>query len=200
VSRPRQITDEQILDTARRCFLEHGPSAPTSLIAGELGVSQAALFKRFGSKNNLLIASLKPPGRPPFVSLLEEGPDLGPLAEQLECVAHAVLEFFDRMIPCLSMLRAADVDPHEMMKGHDVPPPVVGTRAIASWVKRAQKQGRLSESVDPETFAFTFLGGLHSRTFTEYVARDHLGETERNKVVRSLVSLLLEGLEPTGET
>ena len=45
--RPRQFSDDELLQTARRCFLEHGPGVSTGLIAEELGVSQAALFKRF---------------------------------------------------------------------------------------------------------------------------------------------------------
>ena len=62
--RPRQFTDEQILASARKSLLEHGPGVSTAKIAKAVGMSQAALFKRFGSKEDLLIAALMPPHLP----------------------------------------------------------------------------------------------------------------------------------------
>ncbi len=86
--RPRQVTDEQVLEIAREVFLEHGPKAPVSIIAGRLGVSDAALFKRFGTKQNLVLAALLPPEEPDFLQVLEGGPGPGDIEEQLVVVAR----------------------------------------------------------------------------------------------------------------
>ena len=56
--RPRLFSDAEILQVARRCFLEHGPAVSTTVIASEVGLSQAALFKRFGTKQNLMLLAL----------------------------------------------------------------------------------------------------------------------------------------------
>ncbi len=57
MGRPRTVSDEVILEAARSVFLEHGPSASTQAIADRLSLSQAALFKRFGTKHVLRDAS-----------------------------------------------------------------------------------------------------------------------------------------------
>ncbi|HIK90782.1 MAG TPA: TetR/AcrR family transcriptional regulator, partial [Planctomycetes bacterium] len=60
MARPRTISDDQILQTARECFLQHGPSVATDVIADQLGVSPQALFKRFHSKQDLMLAAIAP--------------------------------------------------------------------------------------------------------------------------------------------
>lgn len=62
MARSRSITDEQILEAARAVFLEDGFSASTLEIARRAGISEASIFKRFSTKENLflqLLASLQ---------------------------------------------------------------------------------------------------------------------------------------------
>ena len=56
--RPRKHSDEDILTATRQCVLDHGAQVSTELIADAAGVSQATLFKRFGTKDNLLRLAL----------------------------------------------------------------------------------------------------------------------------------------------
>ena len=51
--RPKKVSDEDILQTVRRCLVEQGGSVSTQFIADQVGVSQATLFKRFGSKQSV---------------------------------------------------------------------------------------------------------------------------------------------------
>ena len=44
MARPRQVSDEQILEAARSCFLEHGPAVSTTVIAKRLGISGQGSF------------------------------------------------------------------------------------------------------------------------------------------------------------
>jgi AcrR family transcriptional regulator len=74
MGRPKEVTDDQILVAARRCFLERGASVSAVEIARELGVSHTTLFNRFGSKKALMIAALGPPAKVPWVAALEAGP------------------------------------------------------------------------------------------------------------------------------
>ncbi|MFH1467652.1 MAG: TetR family transcriptional regulator [Pseudomonadota bacterium] len=48
--RPRRVSDEQILQAARSCFFEGGPLTPLSAVAARLGISQAALLHRVGTR------------------------------------------------------------------------------------------------------------------------------------------------------
>lgn len=83
MGRPREVTDDQIRATARRCFLERGAGVSAAEIARELGVSHTTLFNRFGSKEGLLVAALGPPAQVPWIAALEAGPDDRPIRDQL---------------------------------------------------------------------------------------------------------------------
>src|SRR5262245_8001664 len=89
MGRPKEVTDEQIVAAARRCFLERGAGVSAQDIASELGVSHTTLFNRFGSKEAMMIAALGPPEHVPWVAALEAGPDDRPIREQL--VEHATV-------------------------------------------------------------------------------------------------------------
>jgi AcrR family transcriptional regulator len=57
MGRPRTVTDEDILAAAARAMARRGPVALTLAdVAEEVGLSPAALIKRFGSKRGLLLA------------------------------------------------------------------------------------------------------------------------------------------------
>lgn len=56
----KPVTDQQILDAALQTIIEHGYSgATTRQIAEAAGVNEVTLFRRFGSKKNILLASVE---------------------------------------------------------------------------------------------------------------------------------------------
>ena len=194
MARPTHINNEELLRIARRCFLEHGPSTPTATIAAEAGLSQAALFKRFGTKQELMVQALMPPEEPPWTARLEAGPDERPIPEQLRDVGGEMARFFIEMIPCISTMRASS-DFREVLRGrYQVPPPVRGRRALQAWLDRAVAAGKVRD-VDTRAAAEAFIGAMHGRAFLTYI----VGEPEPpHAFVDALVDMLWYGLEPTG--
>lgn len=162
--RPRQFTDAEMVAAARRSFLAHGPSVATSEIAKDLGVSSAALFRRVGSKRELLLRALAPPATPPFVATLSRGPDDRPVCDQLCAIATEIDAFFALIFPMVAVMRAAGIDPHEVFAGLDEPPPVKAVRALTAWFAALVAQGRIG-TVHPYTAAMSFIGGLQGRHF-----------------------------------
>lgn len=160
--RPRIFSDDELLVAARRCFLEHGAGVSTSHIAAELGVSQAALFKRIGTKRELLLRAMAPPGKPEWLEPVEAGPDDRPAAEQLRELIGRIDSFFTQLIPCLAVLGAAHIDVHEMFKTYPEPPPVLVHRAIGRWFAALHKKG-LAHVPSPTAAASALLGALQSR-------------------------------------
>ena len=75
MARPSSVSDEDILAAAKTAFLQHGPQVSPQVIADAVGLSQPALFKRFGTKTRLMFRALVPAGAPHFVKLLAEGQD-----------------------------------------------------------------------------------------------------------------------------
>ncbi|HEY9182138.1 MAG TPA: helix-turn-helix domain-containing protein, partial [Gammaproteobacteria bacterium] len=77
--RPRQVSDEAILEAARACLLRDGPGVAIARIAEEVGISAPAVLKRFGTKEQLVTRALLSEAPPN----LSSGPDPGPLRPQL---------------------------------------------------------------------------------------------------------------------
>ncbi len=205
MARPRQVSDEQVIEAARAVFMEHGPKAPVSMIAGRVGLSDAALFKRFGTKQDLLLAALLPPEVPVFMSLLDAGPVPGDVREQLIEIGTTIAEALGRMIPCLSILHAAGLDHRQAFERYDVPPPIRAQRSFAAWIRAAQEQGAIGDHVDPDTVAMTVMGAMHFRTFLcGVVGAAHRGKgcvehlPDARQYGRNVIESLWAGIAPRG--
>lgn len=190
--RPRQFTDDELLETARRCFLEHGPGVSTSVIAGELGVSSAALFRRCGTKQALMLQALAPPARPAWISRVDAGPDERPVPEQLREVVEAIDAFFEQMLPAIAVLRAAGVEPEQMLREQELPPPVMAHRALTGWLTRLHDQGR-AHVPQPQSTAMAFLGAIHARHMLRHVLGEHSPRTEP-EFLHNLVDVFWSGI------
>lgn len=167
--RPRQITDEEILDVARRMFFEHGPAVSTNAIAQELEISQAALFKRFGTKAVLIRRAMRISMTPPFVELLDAGPDPDRgVREQLEEVGLSINAFFEELAPAAAVLKMSGAPPDDLFSDGNEPPPVRAIRALTRWLATMHEDGRANVS-NPEATAMSFLGALHIRPFLEHM-------------------------------
>ena len=175
--RPRQFSDQEILETARTVFLESGPSVSTTVIAERIGLSQAALFKRFGTKDDLLIKALAPRG--PFPLADRHGPDSREILVQLDEMAEEILGFLARIVPCASILRAAQISPAQIFAMFEVPPPVLVHGRFVAWLGEAREQGRVREDVELAHVALAFMGAMQIRTFFEHVGR---GRVEQFKL------------------
>ena len=77
MARPRKHTDEELLAVARAVFIAHGPAVSMSVIAEQVGLSQPALSKRFGSKETLMVRALLPEPIDAWADMLDAGPDAG---------------------------------------------------------------------------------------------------------------------------
>ncbi len=195
MARPQTITDTQILEAARRCLLELGPSATMDVIARELGVSPQALIKRFGSKQQLVVAALCLSSEPVWRELVEAGPDDRPVADQLREILQALAGFFVDVVRRMSVLRWSGVHPEDVLKQFEEPPPLVDVRVLAGWFRRACQQGLIRE-VDEEATAMMALTSLHGPAMiTEMLGRRPTKHSQ-SEYVDYLVDVLLTGLSP----
>ena len=195
MGRPREVSDEAILDAARRCFLDQGASVSASVIAAEVGVSHTTLFNRFGSKEGLMIAALGPPRVLPWKALLDAGPDARPIPEQFVEIGLAATEHFRRISPGLAVLRAAGTAPCDIFSGCEEPSPVQAHRALSGWLKRALAGGRIGPC-DPDHLTPAILGALHGRVFHDRVLDRPDPKRADEAFVRHLANTLWRGLDP----
>jgi AcrR family transcriptional regulator len=195
MARPQQVSTEEILRVAREVFLTRGPAVSTEVIAAELKVSQPALFKRFGSKKELMLAALCPKPIPGWTEEIAAGPDERELRVQLREISSKVAAFFAEISPCMMILRASGIDVEEVMGRYETPPPVRATRAVQAWLARAQARG-LVRDVDPHDAATSILGALHMRQFMCHIAHETADPPEFESYADELIEFLARGLEP----
>ena len=168
VGRPRETSDEEILDAARRLFLEHGPQLATSKIAEALGISAPALFHRFGNKRALLIAAIKPRNFP--LDGLTYQPDQ-PIEEQLLTFARALRQFSKMLQPVMSLCKSAGLDPAEIFASYDTPPPILLLQKLDAFFVDAQRAGVVRDAA-PRSLSLMFVGAIQGPTFLTF----HLGQ------------------------
>jgi AcrR family transcriptional regulator len=196
MGRPRQVLDEDILAVARACFIEHGASVSTETIAARLGVSGPALLKRFGSKRELLKAAFGMGKTPPWLELVQRGPDERELTVQVREIAGVIDAFFREMVPAFSVLREANITPEEWRGSNpDSPPPARTYEAMAGWFRRAQEQGRVREG-DPSVMAGMFLASLQYRYFLAHITNKAVPPQEEDPWVDSVVDTFWRGVAP----
>src|SRR5215207_9623333 len=98
MGRHKTISDDDVLAVARTVFRGRGHSATTREVAEAAGISEAILYQRFGSKDDLFFAAMRPIG-PDVAELL--GPE-GPPADAREYLRAAVTRIgrhFAEVIP-----------------------------------------------------------------------------------------------------
>jgi AcrR family transcriptional regulator len=195
MARPRQVLDEDILEVARACFIEHGASVSTEAIAARLGVSGPALLKRFGSKKELLKAAFSVGKMPPWLQVVEAGPDARELPVQLREVALTIDTFFRKMVPAFAVLREAGLTPEEWRGSDDVPPPARALSTVEGWFRRAQERG-LIRAGDPRIMASLFLAGLQHRYFLAHITNEPVPSEEEDPWLERMVDIFCRGVAP----
>ncbi|MEO1171302.1 MAG: helix-turn-helix domain-containing protein, partial [Myxococcota bacterium] len=177
-------------------FVDDGPAASTSKVADLLGVSQAALFRRFGSKERLLIEALAPPQTPAWVAALSDGPDHRPLAEQLIEIAETAAVYLREHVPRLSALTASGVRHEAIFAHYEDGPPVLGAlRAITAWFERARRLKLIDEDTDPQSAAVLFMGAVQFPAFLNHLPIPAKRRPLGPKTLTKTVALFARGLE-----
>ena len=196
MSRPRQVSDEDLLSAARDLLAEHGPAVSMRVIADAVGVSSQALLKRFGSRKELILQALINKGEPPFLGLMEGGPTVDrPFKEQLSELMLTVGHYLEQGHRFMSLLRWSDIDPREIMCRFEVPPPKRFIRGFASWLRRANEIG-LTRSHDYEASALAIMGSIGERSFLTHVLRVPPTGHSLEEYVRETVELYCRALRP----
>lgn len=164
--RPQTVTDDKILKVARKIFLENGPQASVEAIAKKLGLSQPALFKRFGTKRNLMVKSMQAPKKIEWFSIVDKGPDNRPFKDQLNEITTIITGFLKTIQPVMQFIQMTDISPLELMPENDVPPPVKAIIKISHWLERCYEKG-LIRKVNFQQTAITIMGTIQFNTFAK---------------------------------
>lgn len=197
MGRPQRIDDHELLAVARAVFLARGPAATTREIAQAAGVSQAVLFQRFRTRDDLLLAAMMPP--PPDMAALlgaeEDTGRLGPRAWLVEVGVRALGFFIDAAPAFFHLVVHPSFRAEVFARVHEHVPIVALISGLAGRLEKLQRDHRLGE-FDPQVAAEALMGFVHNLGM--FGAMAHPGftaEVGRGRV-SAFVDVLWRGLAP----
>ena len=210
MSRIPRITNQQILEAARQVFLQQGFGASTLEIAQQAGISEASIFKRFLTKEELFFAAMGIPEKPLWVNELESLCGKGDLKENLINICLQIIEFYREVLPRIIMLRSRGNAIAEL--GGKEPKPMRDVKVLTAFLELEINQDRL-RPCDPQTVAHILLGSLMNYVFLEQMSskvsmataesgiETYLNSgnptTEISAFVQSLVDIVWQGIAPS---
>jgi len=116
MGRHKTISDEAVLGIARRLFRAHGHGATTRQIAEAAGISEAVLYQRFGSKDDLFFAAMHPRG-PDVEELLGPSEPPDDARAYLRLVVGRIGKYFADVIPqALRVMTHPSFDPGSLAR------------------------------------------------------------------------------------
>jgi AcrR family transcriptional regulator len=201
MARPRLVSDEEIRTAVRKGVLEQGPQVSLDVIAERLGVSAPALFKRFGSRNALLLSALKLPDHPRFIELLQNGPDEDrPFETQLHEIIEAHMQFLDEGWPCMAALRESGIPKEQLKELMGKGPLVKAVQLFAGWLDKAKRLG-LADISEPQHVAMAVFGAGHMPIMLRHMQK-HLGgiAPPTEGYSRLVAKMISKGLAPKRKT
>lgn len=194
VPRPRTISNQQILDAAKRCFLEQGPHVSMEVIAEALGVSSQAILKRFGSKQEVMLAAMAPADEAAWIPLVEAGPNDQPIRRQLTVILEELATFFVQLAQQISVLRFSGIDPRDLMARYEEAPPLRDIRVLAEWLDKAARQN-LIRPIDSQAMAMMMLTSMHGPAMLTDMLGKHPTGHSQSQYVNFVADIVLQGLQ-----
>jgi AcrR family transcriptional regulator len=193
MGRQKTITDDEVLRVARGVFREHGHTATTREIAHAAGISEAILYQRFGSKQELFFAAMRPQG--PDIELL-----LGPKDPPGEARAylHAVVVrlggHFAEVLPLvLRLMMHPSFDPAGLARAQPGGPAVLPERLA----ERLASLARRGELALPSAAVTARL--LVSLAHDWALRRVHGASPRGVRELKDMVDVVWEGLRARGD-
>jgi AcrR family transcriptional regulator len=191
MARTRKISDEQILEAAEAAFLKVGFGASTSEIAKAAGISEASIFKRFATKENLFLKALGLPDPTPWLPFLKSAVGQGDLKENLKILGLKIIDFFQENLPKIMMVMAKGIPLPPMIRSRFAPP-VYNLKVLTHFFEQEIALGRM-QADNPQTAALMFMG-----CFMNYVFIKQMDNAlpEPKAYVESMVETFWKSIQP----
>ncbi|WP_211266972.1 TetR/AcrR family transcriptional regulator [Nonomuraea candida] len=197
-------TRDVILDAAARVLAEQGlANATTRQIAKAAGFTEAALYKHFTNKADLLVAVLRERS-PGFAQLARALRGERGLVADLTATALAAIDFYRAGFPMLASMFAdpGTLAAHKEELRQQGAGPHKANEAVAAYLRGQQEAGRLRQDADVRAAAGLLLGAcfqyafLGHMTTPEREAGDQAPRAGDEEAAAGFVRTLLESLTP----
>ncbi|MFK8185445.1 MAG: TetR/AcrR family transcriptional regulator [Phormidesmis sp.] len=191
MTRSKTVTDEEILAAARSLFLEVGIKASTRKIAQNAGISEAVIFQRFKTKEELFFSAMVPPkARLEEIFRVHPGENIVP--ENLELISLQIVEYFREVMPTfIALIGHPAFNMQTFLQRHTMPRIQIGNR-LSAYLYAEAEIGRIRSS-QVEIAVSILLSYLHHLAMSETI------DAHQKKVkgdIPGAIGALWQGLEP----
>ena len=188
VPRPKTISDDDLLAVARQTFRERGHSASTRDVAAAAGISEAILYKRFGTKDELFRRAMMPASADVH-GLLGDYPPRSAKADLTRIFERLVAFFGEHMATVLNVVTHPDLHGHHMRQfGHRLPFADI-EEGLAERLEHMQRDGLVRRgAVEPA--ARLLVRAAHSEAFVSRM-------TGARSTAADVIAVLWSGLAPS---
>lgn len=192
-------TRDVILDAAAQVMAERGlANMTTRQIAQAAGFTEAALYKHFTNKADLIVAVVRErsPGMTRLAQALQVGPGTGDLADNLTAIAQTAIAFYRDGFPMFASMFAdpATLATHKEELRRQDAGPHKANEALAAYLCAEQETGRLRPDADAHAAAGLLLGACFQHALLDHMSTPDLRDD--TEAARGFAHALLAPLVP----
>lgn len=189
--RNKAISDEEILAAARSLFLQEGPKASTRTLAKLVGISEAVIFQRFNTKENLFFAAMIPP-QMHFKAMFGVRPGKNQVKSNLEQICLQIAAYFREVMPIfLALVSHPAFNMQTFLQHHTLPTAPVEQELVA-YLKAEANLGRICSN-NITAAASVLFSHLHNLVLSETIGMNNSADTSH--AILEAIGLLYQGLE-----
>jgi AcrR family transcriptional regulator len=190
--RNKTITDEEILTIARSLFLKEGAKASTRTLSKLVGISEAVIFQRFSTKEDLFFRAMVPPAAQ-LDRIFNIQPGEKQVPTNLESIGLQIVIYFREVMPIfLSLVSHPSFDMQVFLQSHTMPRMQIVQR-LNEYLNAEAELGRIQRG-NVETIAAMILSHLHNLALSENIGAHQPIDTDR--AIADAVKALWKGLAP----
>ncbi len=193
MGRPPLVTNEALLLAARDIFTRDGLGASVKDVAARLDISEAAIFKRYPTKAELIVASMVPP-TPDIDAILAPLDDTDDLRGALSQVMRSLLDHMRETLPVvLPLISQPDIGLERIMQQSSEPAVASIMGALAVRFEKLRKEDHLGP-VDGRAAAGLMVATAHSLVLFEIMGFH--GGAIPSRGTEAMLDALWIGLSP----
>ncbi|KAB8330766.1 TetR/AcrR family transcriptional regulator [Scytonema tolypothrichoides VB-61278] len=190
--RNKTITDEEILAVARSLFLKEGVKASTRTLAKMAGISEAVIFQRFGTKEDLFFAAMVLP-EAQLESIFNVEPGKKQVSANLKSISLQIVSYFREVMPIfLSLISHPSFDMQTFLQHHTMPAIQLSNK-LTEYLNSEADLGRIHKD-NVAAAASILLSHLHNLALSESIGSHKPIDTEC--AISDAIKALWKGLAP----